>query len=304
MVFMASSGTFAVGGYEWFQLSRVGCGLSGCYDLGFSNENHPEIFDSNGVDMVGYWIPDGWKKDWIADHPIKVGITGENLVDLGSLGGDFGRAIAINASGAVVGYSAVTPSSFEYHAFLWDGTMHDLGTLLNEPGAYSSAVAINNSGQVLGASISIRGKERAFLWDGTMHDLGTLGGEESKPMAINNSGQVIGHSQTANGHWHAFFWSDGVMTDLGSMGGTESWVYRHSLNDAGQVVGGGKDVAYRNRGFIWHKGVKRDLGAIGEGIHTNGVAINAAGVVLGNSQNNITNFARAFVVTPGACTTR
>jgi len=137
-----------------------------------------------------------------------------------------------------------------------------------------------------------------------MHDLGTLGGHQSYAVAVNASGQVAGMSETPDRRWHPFFWSDGVMTDLGTMGGYYTWLYQHCLNDAGQVLGGGTDVAERNRAFIWHKGVKRDLGAINDTMDTSPRGINAAGVVLGSGANGAGASDRAFVVTPGACTTR
>ena len=48
------------------------------------------------------------------------------------------------------------------HAFLWeDGTMYDLGTL---GGASSTAVAINDSGQILGESETLGGATHAVIW--------------------------------------------------------------------------------------------------------------------------------------------
>src|SRR3990172_2054469 len=109
----------------------------------------------------------------------------------------------------------------------------DLGTL---GGTFSSGVAINERGQVVGESDTASGDRHAFLWkDGVMTDLGTLGGTFSTALTINEHGRVVGYSETASGEIHAFLWKDGVMTDLGTLGGTFS--FAGAINERGQVVG-------------------------------------------------------------------
>ncbi len=277
---MTSNATLAFGTSR--NVRGIACELgTPCWELG----SWSETLDSNGVDMVGIAYPDGGRRAFKSTK------LGGEMVDLGTLGGDAAEAVAINGSGQIVGDASTVTGS--QHAFLWDGTMHDLGAL---GGDFSGATAINASGQVVGYASTAAGQLHAFLWDGTMHDLGTLSGT-SYAQAINASGQVVGYSELAGGGKRAFFWSAGVMTDLGTLGGAESQAsWRHPLNDAGQVVGRSTDASGNYRAFVWQMGVMRDLGTLGSPT-SQGVAINAAGTVVGTSGNF-----RSFIVAPGACT--
>ena len=97
------------------------------------------------------------------------------MTDLGTLSSyTESAAYAINVGGQVVGESSASTAE---HAFLYsNGTMTDLGTL---PGyySYSSALGINDNGQVVGyaASNPYNGPEHAFVYsNGTMTDLNSL----------------------------------------------------------------------------------------------------------------------------------
>jgi probable HAF family extracellular repeat protein len=118
-------------------------------------------------------------------------------------------------------------------------------------------------------------------------DLGTLGGH-SVAHGINDTGQVVGFSYTENGETHAFITGpDGVgMTDLGTLGGGESFAY--GINDAGQVVGASRTAHGLIHAFMTGPDGKgmTDLGTLG-GDESSAYGINDAGQVVGYSYTDI-----------------
>lgn len=104
-------------------------------------------------------------------------------------------------------------------------------------------------------------------------DLGSLSGTNSTKVAgINGSGDIVGTSAT-----HAFLWSNGVMTDLGTLGGSVSMAY--SINDSGVVVGQASTASGEMHAFVWQNGVMKDLGVAGETSEARG--INSRGDIVG-----------------------
>lgn len=204
-----------------------------------------------------------------------------DVVELGTLGGDYAFAQAINDAGAVVGYSEVTAGSNLTHAFIWRaGTMQDLGTL---GGTWSRAFGINNAGVVVGAS-QVAGDThyRPVMWDrdGMVHDLGTLGGAYGGAFAINERGDIVGWSQTTGGEQHATLWHEGVATDLGTLGGAHSTA--RGINNRGQVVGHSRtDMSgFAEHAFLWNGRIMLDLGTLG-GSESRAFEISENGYVTG-----------------------
>lgn len=205
----------------------------------------------------------------------------------------------------------------------------DLGTF-GQPcnGAYNSAAtAISNANHVVGwADVNGAATIRAFLvrpvnqvWfadanddqvNDLMIDLGTLGGAESSASGVNDSGQVTGYAYTTGAAYHAFritpvgaTWAvdannDGVndlMTDLGTLGGTNSW--GRGINNNGDVVGESDTVDGRTRAFVWRNGVMTDLGTLG-GANSSAAAISDDGVIVGWAEN-AGGQRRAFIILNG-----
>lgn len=179
---------------------------------------------------------------------------GGTATALPAVGGDYGGAISINASGDAVGESS-TAGNQASHATLWtNGSAIDLGTLGG--GLSSIAWDINDRGDIVGNSTisddySI---SRAVLWKNHVaYDLGTFGGADSSSSsaaAINNRGQIVGLSRTVDGKWSAVLWENGTIRDLGTLaGGTGA--NANDINNAGQIVGQSDNANLQGRATLW-----------------------------------------------------
>jgi probable HAF family extracellular repeat protein len=127
-------------------------------------------------------------------------------------------------------------------------------------------------------------------------DLGTLGGTFSQAGGLNNRGSVAGFSTPPGDQVvHAFLWQRGVFTDLGTLGGPNSFTFEdYPLNDRDMVSGfsetstpdpNGEDVCGQGTNliclpFVWRRGVLTALPTLGG---NNGIAseINNRGQVVG-----------------------
>jgi len=135
----------------------------------------------------------------------------------------------------------------------------------------------------------------------TVTVLGTLGGTFSQSGGLNNRGSIAGFSALLGDQTvHAFLWRNGMFTDLGTLGGPNSFTSEDvPLNDRGAVTGysdtstpdpNGEDVCGDGNNliclpFIWQKGVMTPLPLLGG---NNGIAneINNRGQVVGQSETS------------------
>jgi len=243
------------------------------------------------------------------------------LIDIGTFGGPTSgtqdELKVLNSRGMVAGFADTATLDPNYpnscffcgryisHALQWrNGRVTDLGAL---PGLNTSAAFwISDSGLSAGFS-ELSGTidpllgvpaMHAVLWkNGDILDLGTLdGGYESVAFTVNTRGQVAGVSQNLvpdpfdpfGTQQRTFLWQNGVMQDLGTLGGPDAGLLgglpvrkgNVEMNDRGQVVACSYIDYNPNPGtgvptvdpFLWdnEKGMV-DLGTLGG---TNGCAIN------------------------------
>lgn len=157
----------------------------------------------------------------------------------------------INAQGEAVG-AAGGPAGTESIMYV-GGRVAMLDSI---GGMHSFADAINEAGQIAGASQSQPWWGwKAVRWetDGTMTIVAPLTGDEhdnAYAYGINNLGQMAGQSDTDNGYWRAFFWDERTgIVDLGTLGGAYSGA--KDINDPGVVVGWSWGQISTQQAFVW-----------------------------------------------------
>ena len=216
-------------------------------------------------------------------------------------------AVSMNNRGDVIAFSStdipdpLDPSlqdGFIWHGILSSatGAVHDLGAL---PGVNQSlAGGISRNGLIAGIftnglldPLTDFPELRAVMWDSvhTIHDLGTLGGNSSQATQVNSRGQIVGPALNAvpenpeiatffygppfglpaAQQVRAFLWENGLMRDLGTLGGNDA--FASLVNDAGAVCGFASTNVEINdttglptiHPFFWVNGQMRDLGSLG-----------------------------------------
>ena len=261
--------------------------------------------DPNGEDFCGFGthlkcLPFLWRNG--------------RMIQLPTLGGNNGVAMAISNRGEVAGFaenstldaSCPTPQVLHFKPVVWEqGVIHKLPTFGGD--ADGVAQQINNNGEVVGGSGTCAPFNTNFLYNlvpvhalmwenGKATDLGNLGGQTGLAGGniaydVNNEGQVVGNSDLpGDTTFHAFLWTKGAgMQDLGTLSGDVASV-SISINDAGSAVGASLDSNFNPRAFLWDKGLMTDLNTLIVGdtplYLLTGCSINSRGEITGLGVTN------------------
>jgi len=244
------------------------------YPFAKTVSQHAALFrDGTLIDLNGADNPQNSGVSWLNNHGHAVGVAENGAID------------------PLTGYPEVA-------AVLWkNGKAIQLGNL---GGNETLSVTLNDSDQAAGFAandildpLSLLGwgtQTRAFTWqNGVIQDLGTLGGPDAFAGYINNHGQIAGMSylddnpnpDTGIPTLDPFLWQNGQMLDLGSLGGTLTFV--NGMNNHGQVIGEGFLAGnIESHPFLWTNGAIKDLGSLG-GSNAAGNWINEKGEVVGGA---------------------
>jgi probable HAF family extracellular repeat protein len=229
---------------------------------------------ANGINALGQVVGYSGPQRDSAESRAFVWTYQTGMTDIGTLGGKYAQANAINDSGVITGASQTQGMGpmVTTHAFLYRlpsppytryNRMVDLGVL---GGVSSYGMAINNYNHVVGYSTITSNNEpvHGFLHDGAkMIDLGSLGGpgnrwgsDVSVALGVNNYDHVVGYTylpvvgempiQQVAFLWRRSMNGGGQMINLNRLlygNGKNYLVFSATaINDKGQIVGTAYDL--------------------------------------------------------------
>jgi probable HAF family extracellular repeat protein len=216
------------------------------------------------------------------------------LTDLGTLGGNQSRALDVNNSTQVVGYSdpaTPPPPPFQnydsVHAFIWEnGTMTELSGLQTPEPFWVRANAINDLGQIVGDTSQYYGwTSIPTMWvNGVPMFAGPLG-PLCEAIDINNNSTVIGTCRSdVWGDAKIFYWNPGAGPQTLFQPADDEQVTGRALNDLGEVIGDSYSLSMGPYAFLWDNG---DMTSFAEGAgNAIAMGINEKGEIVGSYGGN------------------
>lgn len=203
-----------------------------------------------------------------------------------ALPGDGGTAVSINNSGTIAG-SYYSFADMGMRAFLWSNGNFTLLPATGVQGEYMTEINQHGAATMVRGELDISRGSAYRYQDGELTRLGSLKPyATTRALGLNNNGAIVGDSGLEADTWttdaprHATHYKDGILTDLGTLGGTNSTA--ESVNDAGVIVGRSQIAGNTaEHAFIYDNGKMTDLGTLGS--YSAAYAINNAGQIVGSS---------------------
>ena len=229
---------------------------------------------------------------------------GATSIDLGTTGGEYSEAYAINNLGQVVGMSVSAIPDVFTDAFLWQSGVMIALPRFSQNAHANEAWDINDRGQIVGLQYSDDGEgiiQSALLWDnGVPTRLEPLvPNHHAFAWAINDVGQIAGASEVALDQ--AVIWENGVPRNIDNFTFGQTSTLAHDINNVGQVVGTAFDVFYDDFAWIWQNDKMQRLADFvpprSGWVLDKAWAINDSGQITGSGDHGPANF-HAFMMSP------
>jgi probable HAF family extracellular repeat protein len=211
------------------------------------------------------------------------------LTDLASLTPELSNVYwnTLNNAGEMMGSHSTAGALF----YRW-GTVEPLQLI-------GAAAGLNNNGDAVFQFHDVGGQYQSYVRTrfGAISEVpaSAQGDNMSSPWAINDAREVIGFGHRGDAQ-QALFYSNGVTTNLGTLGGNQANAL--GLNNAGAVVGWSETTPgdYQRSPFLYENGTMRLLAVPGPGSEAEG--INDLGQVIINQR-----FRHAWIWQDGQLTT-